>query len=266
MTSTALLLDPGFRLPVLLGGGAMAVLSLLAIYLAGSRLLLTGMALAQGASAGAALSLVIPWPPTLLATLVTALTAALSTLFRQRSESPDAGLLVLYLAGGVAAQLLAASSGSGDAQVLDLLNGQLLLATASDAWALGAASLLLLALIPIRRPLLLLMTQRTFAISAQLPVGRLDAVALLVVGILVGVTFPILGVLCTTAALTCPGLIALHLAPNLRQTPPIAFAASLLCYVAGMLVAFHQDWPPGPVIAAMLVLAASTTLLLLRRC
>ena len=51
MTSLQLLLDPGYRLPLLLGGVVVVALSQLAILLVGSRLLLTGIALAQAGSA-----------------------------------------------------------------------------------------------------------------------------------------------------------------------------------------------------------------------
>lgn len=261
MSTLPLLFDPGFRLPLLLGLGATMILSLIAIYLAGSRLLLTGLALAQSASAGAALSLLIPWPGTLLAMLATGLAAALSSAIRQRTAISDAGLLVLYLAGASGAQLLAASSGTGDAQILELLNGQLLLLNTGDALMFAATLLPLAVVIWLERRLLLLgLTQREFAQAQGFPLGRAEAWLLIAIGLVVGSAFQMLGVLCTTALLTCPGLIALSRARSLTQAPRLALFAGGAGYVTGLVVAFARDWPPGPVIAGVLVVATVASL------
>lgn len=255
MTSLQLLLDPGYRLPLLLGGVVVVALSQLAILLVGSRLLLTGIALAQAGSVGAACGLFIPLPPTFLAMSSTTLAAGFVAVLRQTETAVETGLLLLYLGCGVVAQLLAAMSGSGDSQTLELLNGQLLLATGTDVLLVLLALLLLGgSLWPVRQGLLLLLTQPDFAHASGLPVRSLELRMLLAIGLVTGAAFSVLGVLCTTAALTCPGLIALRLAPSLRQSPGIAALAGLVAYLLGVILAFGLDWPTGPAIGGALVL------------
>lgn len=251
----ALLADPGYRLPLLAGALAMMLLGCLSLYAAGARLLVTGIAYANVAGCGAALALIWPVPPALSAMGLTLLAAWVTPLLRLPALPLEAGLLVLFIAGGAGAQLLASTAGTGDSQLIGLLNGQLLLLGAAEALALGIACLITVLLwLRWRTPFLLQFTQPAYAATAGVPVTRLDQGGLLVLALAAGAAFPALGVLCSIAALTAPGLIALLLARNLRGTPVIALTAAFSGYALGIVLAFTFDWPPGPAIAGVLAL------------
>lgn len=155
----------------------------------------------------------------------------------------------IFLVGASGSYLLVHHSPRGTEEIQGLLFSTLIGAEPRDVWILAAATLVgLTGLLLARRPLLLAILGPRFAETVGIST-RLWARSYSVwLGLLLGYSLVVSGLLFTFACLVLPALIARNLVKSLRPvfilTPTIAVIVTL----GGFIVAHDADLPPGHVV------------------
>lgn len=257
-----------FRDPVLCGAVAGAVLGFLGVYVVLRRMVFVSAALTQTAALGVAIAfyagihLGVNVDPIWGAALLTLLATALLALDPSRLHLTRESMLGLLFALAGGATVLVGDRITQEAHDIQaILFGTAVLVRPLDLHVvlLGGAVTTLIHLWWFRGLTFASFDPVTARVQG-LPVGLLQTLVLVSIGVMVGVTARALGALPVFAFTTLPAISALLVAPSL----PIAFGlASLLGAVGGAggyLAAFLWQLPVGAsqtVVLALMVLAAA---------
>ena len=226
----------------------------LSVYIVLRRIVFAGAAVAEVASAAVALAVLFqlaPFPVALVLTIVSFL--ALSRVANSRRLPPEALVGMLYAGGSAASVLLIAKAPRGEADILNILFGNILTVPDSLLWAMAIVFGILL--------VLQYVAAKEFLISAYDPdMGRTlgirvdvwNMVFYGIVGLAVALAIRAVGALLTFTLLVAPGAAALCLTERLSRTFKIALAIGVVSSVAGVLVSYQLDFPTGPTIVAFL--------------
>ena len=247
----ALLTDPLFRVPLVTGLLAAALLPLLGAYLRlrGEWLAALGLAHVAAAAqlAGAALAL-----PLLVSGVAgAALAVALKQLLRREGNG---GYALMLLGGWAVLLLVAANTAMGEALSHALADGQLYFASREQllALALGGAAVLGLAPWWNRR----LLRARFFPGHERanaLPAWTWHLSFDLAVALLLALATGAIGLMGAFALVFLPPWLAFRLAPHWKAGLALAVAAGVAGYLAAFVLALHYDQPFGPVLVAVLL-------------
>lgn len=255
-----LLFDPLFRVPLLIGLLAAAVLPLLGCYLRLRGEWLAALGLAHVAAAchlaGAALQL-----PLLVAG---ATGAAFAVGLKQLLQREGNGGYALMMLGGWAVLfLLAANSPQGEALTHALADGQLYFATPEQLLALAVGGGAVLALTPWwNRRLLRARFFPAHEAANRLPGWIWHLSFDLAVALLLALATGAIGLMGAFALVFLPPWLAFRLAPHWKAGLLLAVVASVTAYLAAFVLALQYDQPFGPVLVAVLLgLAALARLL-----
>jgi len=223
-------------------------------------------ALAQIGFAGAAGAVLLGIDPLvgLIAFAVLGATG-LGVLSSRERTSDVMTALVLVAALGTGALFLALAH-SYAANVYALLFGTIVGVTRSDVVAIGiATAVIAVALGTLSRPLLFATIARETAQTRGVPVATLDIAFLIVVGLAVAVTVPIVGTLLIYSLAIGPTAAATRLTARPAQTVPLGFAFAAFAVVAGIALAYATTWPVGFFIALVSALEYLVARFLSRR-
>ena len=182
-----------------------------------------------------------------LGALVTAHTS------ERRGTSYEAITGWVFLFAGSVAILIVAGSPHGLEEVHRLLSSTIIGATRTDVvvFALSAAATLA-ALAVWRAPIMLLVMDREMAGAVGVRVRLWDSLLSIWLGIAVGLSSRVSGMLYTFGCLVLPALIAREVCREVRRmfvvSPIVALAASAAAFV----LANYYDYPPGQVAVALL--------------
>jgi zinc/manganese transport system permease protein len=178
------------------------------------------------------------------------LAVALSAGFvsRHTPQREDASFAAFYLVALALGVLLVSRQGS-PVDLMHLLFGAVL--AVDDAALLlmaGTASLTLLCLATVLRPLALECLDPGFLRNVGGPGGWMHGLLLvLTVGNLVA-GFQALGTLMAVGLMMLPATSARFWARSLSGQALVAVGLALLASISGLLLSFHADWPSGPAI------------------
>lgn len=255
----ALMFDPLFRVPLLVGMLLAAVLPLLGAYLRVRGEWLAALGYAHVAAAGALAAGMLAWP--VLAGAFAA--AAVTAVWKGSIRRPGNDLYAALTIGGWAlALIIAANSHHGEVLGQTLLRGQLYFAEPVHLWSAGVLALLTAAALPWLSPRLLL--QRFFPdhFSANLRPAWIHETgfALLVVAVLVLATTA-LGAMAAFALMFVPPWIAFRLCSGWRQALAAAAVLGVVAHLAAFAGAVMLDQPFGPVLVIVLLLLSPLRLL-----
>lgn len=232
------------------------------------RIVFTGAALAQLAAAGAAAALFLAvrlpepagalverWGPT-AGSLLCSLLGALG--LRGRGLDPrapaDARVGMVYSGAAGLAVLLVWRSGSGPAELANILAGEVLLARPGELLALVVGLAAVAAVNTVcRRELLLVSFDPEFARASGLPVRRLELLFLGSLALAVALSLQVGGLLLTFAFLVLSPLVGLLLGRTTREVALLAPAAALGATLVGFLFAIAGDLPVAPTVATALL-------------
>ena len=230
-----------------------------------------GAAVAQAATLGIALGMVmrdiLPGEPlpglhtdSFLSGMAVAFSilAALLTAHRSQPghESHEATTGWVFLSSASLAILLMAHSPHGLAEIQRLVSSSLIGATTTDLWVFGvsAAGTVLFLSVAHRRVLLFAMDPAmAMAVGMRVPVWAAGVTVWL--GLTVGLSLRVSGVLYTFGCLVLPALVAKNLC---REVRPVFFVAPLIAVGTGGLgcvLADASDSPPAQMTIALLSLA-----------
>ena len=192
--------------------------------------------------------------------------AVLAALFTTRGgraggqETHEAITGWVFLLSISLAILLMSHSPHGLEEVNRLLSSTIIGATRTDVWIFAALTLVTGgALALCYRPALLLVMDAEMAQAVGMRVGLWEAILAIWLGVTVGFSLRVSGVVYTFACLVLPSLIAKNVCREVRSlffvAPAIAFGTGITTFV----LANHYDYPPGQLTAACFCLLFAIT-------
>ena len=207
-----------------------------------------------------------PWaiaPPLAALGAGLAFAGLLSRLTRRSGTSADAATGLLLAAALALGSVLASDVYPSGAGVDRLLFGTVLGVSDRDLWlAGGAAALAVVASAGLARTWLATGFDPSGAPALGLDAARGDGLLLVLLAATVVATLPAVGALLVSTLLVVPAATARLLSGSLSALLVVGVALAIAEGVAGLLLAYHLDLPPGPAIAVVggglfaLVLAA----------
>jgi len=253
---------PDFLLNALLAGLALALVAgPLGSFVVWRRMAYFGDTLSHSALLGVALGLMLEVNLTLAITVCCVLLAVLLVTLQQRQPLASDTLLGILAHSSLSLGLVSLSF-MKDVRIdlMGYLFGDLLAVGPTDlAWIVGGSALVLLALIPLWRPLLAVTVHEELAKVEGLPVAGIRLALMLLIAIVIAVAMKIVGVLLITSLLIIPAAAAQRHARTPEQMALGAALLGLLAVCCGLALSWYQDTPAGPSIvvsaAAMFLLS-----------
>jgi zinc transport system permease protein len=229
------------------------------------RMSLIGDGLGHTAFAGVAAGTLLGISPVATALVATVGGAVGIEWLRSRHRAAgDQALALLFYTGLAAGVVIASAAGSFDAGLFAFLFGAILTVTPEDLLLvalLAAGSLAVIGLL--YRALAAVVLDEEGAKAAGLPVARLNIVIAGLVGVTVGVSMRIVGVLLVAALMVLPVVAASRLARSMRGTLLLGMAFGVASSAVGLTIAYYANLAAGGTI--VLVAAAFAVLAILLR-
>ncbi len=270
MSELLQILSPNFLLRDALVASVLvgAVCPLVGVYFVLRRMIFLGVALPQVSAAGIAssffayqllhgphqemqgnehvLAMAGSFAFTLVATLVLAL------LERRGRETVEARIGTLYACAAAATILFLAKDPHGDAQMVNLLKGDILATTeASLRWMLAVFSVIVLVLFACRKELLLVSFDRDLAVVFGKRAGLWDVVLYLMIGGVISLGVMTAGPMATFGFLVVPAVTVRMLAGRMVTFMVGSSALGGATAFAGFYCAYRFDLPLGPAEVAL---------------
>lgn len=250
------LLSMPFMRHIFLAGLFVAVgLAPWSVYIVLRRIVFAGAAVAEVASAAVALAVLFQLSPFPIAVALTIISFLfLSRVADSRRLPPEALIGMLYSGGAAASVLLIAKSPRGEADILNILFGNILTVPTDFLWMMGIVFGLLTAL--------QYFASKEFLISAYdpdmgralgIPVGVWNMIFYGAVGLAVAISIRAVGALLTFSMLVAPGASALCLTESLGLAFLLSLGMGLAASAGGVVLSYQYDLPTGPTIVAVLV-------------
>lgn len=265
MSTLGDILSPGFLLRDALVASVLVglVCPLVGVYFLLRRMIFLGVALPQVSAAGIASSFVayrlmmgphehLGVSERLLAMIGSVLftltaTLVLAALERRGRETVEARIGTTYAVAAAATILFLAKDPHGDAQMVNLLKGDILATTgASLTWMAEIFALVALALFAFRRELLLVSFDRELAIVFGKHPGRWDAVLYLLVGVVISLGVMTAGPLATFGFLVVPPVTVRLFARHMVTLALASAGLGAATAFGGFYCAYRFDLPLGP--------------------
>ena len=230
-------------------------------FLVQRRLSLMGDGIGHISVTGVALGLLTGASPTITAVVVAVAGAVAIELIRASGRASGDVALALIFYGGLAGGLMLVSiGGDGVASLQTYLFGSLLSISDADVWStalLGAVVVgLCLALLP---QLFSVSNDEDYARTTGIPVRVYNVLISVLAAVSVSVAMRTVGLLLVSALLVIPVATAQQFARGFRSTMLSAMVAGLLASVAGVVVSWEWDVPPGSSIVLIALLGFTVT-------
>jgi zinc/manganese transport system permease protein len=235
------------------------------------------IAMAQMASLGICLAVLLQFEPDsvtayAIALGVTLLGAAVFAITGKRATRvPQEAIIgITYVIAAAAAVLLLSRSAHGNEEIRNMLVGDITVVSSAEVWKCFAVFLVIGAIhFWLRKTFLLVSFQRDEAQRRNLRVAWWDFLFYATFGVVVTVFVRIAGVLLVFSYLIAPAVVAVSLARSVSTRLLIGWGVSLLGSIAGLFLSFWWDLPSGAAIVctlgAMLVLTSLGSLARARR-
>jgi len=248
---------PGFMRSALLSGLVVALLcAYLSVFVVLKRIAFVGVALSQMCSAGVAMGFLLGFSPLVGAFAWMIAGVGLFAWSPDPRRVPRESYIgAVYALAGACGVLLVAVNASGEARMLDLLQGDILAGDANGLrWVIGVYAVLALAHAAFQKEWVLVSFDREAANTLGFPAARWDFFLFLTVGIAIALANRTVGALLTSALLILPGATALLLCSRLRAAFWLAPLLTIVPVVVGLHTSFVSpaNAPPSALITAML--------------
>ena len=208
---------------------------------------LIGDGLGHVAFAGVALGYLLGISPVLTA-LVAAVVGALTIewLRSRGGAAGDQALALVFYTGIAAGVVLVSRAGALNVNLFQFLFGSILTVTRNDLWTvivLGIGALVTIALL--FRGLVATVLDEEGSRVAGVPVTRLNVVVAVLAALTVAVSMRIVGILLIAALMVLPVIAANRVAWSLRSTFGLSMAFGFASVIAGLVISYYADTPPG---------------------
>lgn len=264
------LLSYEFAQRALVGALLIGVLApLVGIFLVQRRLALLSDGVGHIAITGVGLALLMSWAPLPAALIAAVLGALFIELLRDRSRvAADVAIAVVFY-GGLALGVLLVSlvPGGAPTKLNTFLFGSLSTVSMSDLWVLGVMTALILLIIVFwGRQLFVAGLDPEVAMVQQIPVRALGVGLSVMSAATVVVGMRVVGLLLVSGIMVLPVAAASQFGKSFASTLGWAVLVGVLCAIAGLLISFQVDVPPGPsiILGALLIFVLAVTWRLVR--
>ena len=191
-------------------------------------------------------------------------------LVRERGRtSGDLALALMFYGGIAGGVLLIKVAGGTNANLISYLFGSISTVSTTDLWwTVGLAVLVLAVGIGLRGALFAISHDEEFARASGLPVRILSMLVATLAALTVTISMRVVGLLLVSALMIVPVAIAQLYARSFGRTMTAASVIGVVVSVAGLVLTYWQDIPPGAtiVVLAIVVYGVGATLQpLLRR-
>lgn len=218
------------------------------------------IAMAQMASLGICLAVLLgrepeDWRTFVIALVVTLLAAALFAITGKRATAvPQEAIIgITYVVAAAVSVLLLSRSAHGNEEIRNMLVGDITVVRADEVWrcfavfaAVGVVHYLL------RKSFLLVSFHRENAYEAGLRVRWWDFLFYALFGLVVTIFVRVAGVLLVFSYLIVPAVCAITLARRTGARLLIGWVVSLVGGIAGLYLSFYGDFPSGAAIVCTL--------------
>lgn len=170
-------------------------------------------------------------------------------------ESHEARTGWVFLLSASVSILLVAHSPHGLDEIRRLLSSSIIGATAADLWTFGIlAGVTLLAIGVVHQRVLLLAMDPTMASAVGMRVSLWSGGTAIWLGLAVGLSMRVSGLLYTFGSLVLPALVAKNLCREVRSVFLVAPLIALGTGAIGFVLANYYDYPPAQMTVALLSL------------
>ena len=172
---------------------------------------------------------------------------------RRSSRVPQEAVIgIAYVVAAAVAVLLLSRAAEGDAEIKNMLVGNILLVTPAEVWtACGLFAVVGGVHFVIRRPMLLASFDREAAFARGMRVPWWDLLFYGLFGLVVTSFVRIAGVLLVFTYLIVPAVCGINLAGGFGRRLLMGCIVSLLGGIGGLLVSYWWDLPTGAAIVAV---------------
>ncbi|WP_456846823.1 metal ABC transporter permease [Cellulomonas sp. P5_C6] len=185
-------------------------------------------------------------------------------LVRERGRtSGDLALALMFYGGIAGGVLLIKVAGGTNANLISYLFGSISTVSTTDLWwTVGLAALVLSVGIGLRTALFAVSHDEEFARASGLPVRFLSMIVAVIAALTVTIAMRVVGLLLVSALMIVPVAIAQLFARSFSSTMMLASIVGVVVSVAGLVLTYWQDIPPGAtiVVLAILVYAVAASL------
>jgi ABC-type Mn2+/Zn2+ transport system permease subunit len=180
--------------------------------------------------------------------------AALITMRGARGRNSHEALTgSVFLFSASAAILVVANSPRGTEEIHQVLVSTMIGATTGDLMLFGTLAVVTAVVVAVEhRPLLLLATDPPMAAAAGMRTRLWTAAMALWLGITIGLSIRVAGVLYAFGCLVLPALIATNLCREMRPLFVVAPFVAVTTGAVGFIVAHHYDLPPAQMTVGLL--------------
>ena len=227
------------------------VAPLVGTYLVQRRLALLGDGAGHVALTGVGLAILFGWTPIPLALVTATLGTVLIELIRDRSKAAGDLALALVFYGGIAGGVFFASLSPGgtSAALNSYLFGSLTTASRADLIYLALITIIIFIII-------YLWGQNIFAVGIDTDIAKVQNIPVKVTAIVLAVLsaltvvvgMRVVGLLLVSAIMIIPVAAAQQITNSFKSTMFLASFLGLISSLAGLLISFFVDVPPGPTI------------------
>lgn len=243
-----------FMQRALLAGLIVGLLSpLVGTFLVLRRLSFYGDTLAHVSLAGVASGLLLRvYPPGVGLAFSVAASVGMERLRRSYSRYSELAAAITMVGSlGLAVIVMDLAGGMNNAYLF----GSLMTVSVTDLWLIGFVGLLVLGvLLLLYKEWLFLTFDEELAEISGLPVGRLNHLFAILVGLTVALSMRVVGVFLVSALMVVPVAAALQLGRSFRSVLTWSVVLSELSVVGGLALSYGLDLPPGGTIAVTTVL------------
>lgn len=184
--------------------------------------------------------------------------------------SGDLALALMFYGGIAGGVLLIKVAGGTNANLMSYLFGSIATVTTADLWwTVGLAVGVLAVGLGLRHVLFAVSHDDEFARASGLPVTAVNMVVACMSALTVTIAMRVVGLLLVSALMIVPVAVAQLFAGSFARTMAVASGLGVLVSVAGLVITYFHDVPPGATIVLLAIglyaLAAVTSPLLARR-
>src|SRR3954453_12176836 len=231
------------------------------------------IAMAQMASLGICLALLLgrepdDWGTLVIALVVTLLAAGLFAMTGKRATAvPQEAIIgITYVVAAAVSVLMLSRSAHGNEEIRNMLVGDITVVRADEVWRCFAVFAVVgIVHFFLRKPFLLVSFERERAYDAGLRVRWWDFLFYALFGIVVTIFVRVAGVLLVFSYLIVPAVCAVTLARRVSVRLLIGWGISLVGGIGGLILSFWGDFPSGAAIVCtfgvLLIIASLVALL-----
>jgi zinc transport system permease protein len=189
-----------------------------------------------------------------LMAVISAVAAALVTsLARGARESHEAITGWIFLLSASASVLIVSHSPHGLEEIQRLISSSIIGATDADVWLFASLTIAtMLVLVKFNQRILLVATDPVMAEAVGLRIHLWDALIAVWLGMCIGLSMRVSGMLYSFGLLVLPALIAKNICREIGPMFVVAPLAAIAASVTGFILANHFDFPPGQMTVALL--------------